>query len=361
MELPKKKILAVDDDQVNLQVYDVLLRNDYDLLSVSSGAEALQVAETFKPDLILLDIMMPGMNGYETCKKIRSDPRLRFVKIILVSAESMVNDRLRGYDAGADDYVTKPFSPDELLAKIRVTMRLKSAEEVDQLKTDILSLLCHETRTPLNSIVGPGEILASEEHMDDLARKELASLVILGADKLLRLFEKVLLLSQIRAGKLEFEGLPVDLTELIDDTLAELKTEMKQKEVLVEVEAPPVLVAMGCDKHLRIVFKSILHNAIRFSPKKGVIRVSLNQEGTMSVVGITDFGPGIEPEHLPHIFEEFAVRNVLNHSEGTGLGLAISRAVATHLGGEVFVRSTPNVSTTFTVRLPMVETGVQTD
>ena len=119
------KILIVDDNAINLAVCEEALGRDYECMCASNGEESLQLARVFHPDLVLLDVMMPGIDGYETCERLRADPDLRFAKILLVTAKAQVLDRLRGYEAGADDYIIKPFEPDELVAKVRVFLRLK--------------------------------------------------------------------------------------------------------------------------------------------------------------------------------------------------------------------------------------------
>ncbi|MBL8014251.1 MAG: response regulator, partial [Candidatus Omnitrophica bacterium] len=121
----KDKVLAVDDDPTNLKIYEEVLKDQCHLKVASTGEEALQQIPRFKPDIVLLDIMMPGIDGYETCQKIKNDPDLKFTKILMVSAKAMTNDRLAGYGTGADDYITKPFNDDELLAKVKVYLKLK--------------------------------------------------------------------------------------------------------------------------------------------------------------------------------------------------------------------------------------------
>ena len=114
----KSKILAVDDNSINLAVIEELLESQYNLITASTGIDALKIAQEFRPDLILLDIMLCGMNGYEVCQQVRQNSSLRHTKIIIVSAKAMESDRLKGYQAGADDYLTKPFDGEELLAKV---------------------------------------------------------------------------------------------------------------------------------------------------------------------------------------------------------------------------------------------------
>lgn len=124
------KILAVDDDLANLNIITEILSDDYDIKTVETGEEALSVIEGFNPDLVLLDIMMPGIDGYEVCKKIRANQILAHTKILFLSAKELLEDRLSGYEVGGDDYITKPFDEDELVAKIKVFLRLKYEEEI---------------------------------------------------------------------------------------------------------------------------------------------------------------------------------------------------------------------------------------
>ena len=126
----KRKILAVDDNLTNLAVVEELLGSHYVLMTASTGEDALKIAQEFQPDLIVLDIMMPGIDGYEVCRQMRMNPSLRYTKIIMVSVRATVAERLKGYQAGADDYLTKPYDEEELLAKIRAHLRLKAFEAI---------------------------------------------------------------------------------------------------------------------------------------------------------------------------------------------------------------------------------------
>lgn len=198
---PKGKILIVDDNSTNIEILEEYLEVDYELAIATSGEEALQKAPAFQPALILLDIMMPGIDGYEVCRRIRAHPQLRQAKIIMVSAKAMLTERLEGYAAGADDYITKPFDEEELLAKVRVYLRLKAAEASDQLKGGLLALLGHKACTPLTGIISPVEMLLENEDMDLENQRALLKLAYNSAKKLQSLFEKALLLSEIKVGK----------------------------------------------------------------------------------------------------------------------------------------------------------------
>ena len=128
----KSKILAVDDNSINLAIIEELLENQYNLITVSTGIDALKVAQEFRPDLILLDIMLHGMNGYEVCQQIRESSSLRHTKIIMISAKAMTSDRLKGYQIGADDYLTKPFDGEEFLAKVFTHLPPKPIEAISE-------------------------------------------------------------------------------------------------------------------------------------------------------------------------------------------------------------------------------------
>ena len=128
----KSKILAVDDNSINLAIIEELLESQYNLMTVSTGIDALKVAQEFQPDLILLDIMLHGMNGYEVCQQIRESSSLRHTKIIMISAKAMISDRLKGYQIGADDYLTKPFDGEELLAKVCTHLPPKPIEAISE-------------------------------------------------------------------------------------------------------------------------------------------------------------------------------------------------------------------------------------
>mgnify|MGYP001584180673 CR=1 FL=1 len=143
------KILAVDDDPNNIAILEELLAEDYDLETTTSGEQALEVAQTFRPDVILLDIMMPGMDGYQVCQRLREQGAFKYTKIIMVSARAMVPERLEGYKAGADDYITKPFDGDEFLAKIQTYLRLKRAEEADRVRHAMTVKAMDDLRAPL--------------------------------------------------------------------------------------------------------------------------------------------------------------------------------------------------------------------
>lgn len=183
--------MCVDDCETNLEIMLTILKDDYLVNTATTGEEALHMANDFHPDITLLDIMMPGMDGYEVCRRMKNNPSICNGKIIMVSAKALLSERLEGYAAGADDYLTKPFHKDELKAKISVYLKLKSAGEVEQLKAETLNKLNHELGTRLHGILLPTTILKSDDGIKSLERKMLAEIVYNNVKDLHELLEEI--------------------------------------------------------------------------------------------------------------------------------------------------------------------------
>ncbi len=348
----RHKILGVDDNATNIAILEELLGEEYILETASSGEEALARATTFQPELVLLDIMMPGIDGYETCRRLRQDPALRHIKIIMVSAKAMLAERLKGYEVGADDYVTKPFDDVELLSKVQVYLRLKSAEEVDQLKSNVLALLGHETRTPLNGLIGPAEMLMSDDDMDADGRKVLAEMIYRNATRLHQLFEKVMMLSALRSGKVDLEMEDADLVEVVRDAVEDIQEAATSRKVKIEATFTESLLATFARTRLRMVFGAILDNAVRFSLEGGSVEIRGTTEDGCCVIAVTDHGKGIAPDFVPHVFDAFTDADTRHHTEGQGLSLAIARHTVELHGGTIDAQSVPGRQTTLSIRLP---------
>ncbi len=346
-----QKILIVDDVQVNVQIIKKSLQDKYIIETAESGEDALQIIPEFRPDLILLDIMMPGIDGYEVCRRVRKEPQYRFTKIILVSAKSLVDDRLQGYEAGADDYITKPFDKKELEAKVQVFSQLKHEEELSQLKGDLLLLFSHETKTPLSVIIGLSEILQKSYDLGDDPKEHLET-ISKKAYQLLEFINKTALICSLKSGIEPSKSIGSATTHLKEATMA-LKDTASQKKVVFELD---IIDDMELYVDWAIFDKAlgfVLENAVKFSPEGGTVTVQTELSNGQCVIRIIDQGEGIKQDWIDNIFDEFAVQNIMHHQKGQGLSLAISRYIMELHNGTIDVESTLGNGATFILKLPI--------
>jgi two-component system sensor histidine kinase/response regulator len=350
--LRNTRILIVDDRPANVAILEEILGEHYRLKVATCGEVALAIALDFQPALILLDIMMPGIGGYETCRRIRAHPALRHIKIIIVSARTLVAERLQGYEAGADDYITKPFDEEELLAKVRVHMRLRSLEEVEQCTSNILTLLRHETRTPLNGMLAPLQMLRTEPDMAAEERSMLLDMVYESAIALHHLVERVCTLSAMQAGQWDFRYAMTDLCAVVREVISNVATDATERAVTITPELPATAITRVDPLQIHQVIKALLENAVHFSPHGSPVGVRVVHMADGICLTVTDRGPGIAPDVFPRVFEAFTSTDITHHTTGHGLSLAIARQIILAHQGTIEVESTPGMGTTFTVQLP---------
>jgi len=317
-----------------------------------------------KPDLILLDIMMPGIDGYEVCRRLKADSRTKHIPVIFLSALDKESDELQGLDAGAVDFITKPFKLEVVRARINTqlellrmreqlqTARLK-AEAASQSKSVFLANMSHEIRTPMSAIMGMTD-LALESASDPRQRSYLET-VKLSADALLALINDILDFSKIEAGQMELDEHPFLLAEAIEAAMRTVSILLKEKGLEITLEiAPDVPVAVAGDSlRFRQIILNLLSNAIKFS-ERGIIRINVIAEhaGPETItlrIAVTDQGIGIKQDKISSIFSAFsqADSSVSRKFGGTGLGLAICRQLCELMDGSISVESEYGRGSTF--------------
>ncbi len=353
MAQKRSRVLAVDDDAIDLAIVRRMLsKDDYDLRTASTGKQALKTAADFQPGIVLLDVMMPGTDGYEVCRRMRKDSRLARAKIIMVSSLAMVSERLEGYEAGADDYITKPFDEAELLAKMRVYQRLNSAEEVDRFKTDILRLLSREACSQFNDLIGPTEMLLSQKDIDAEELRTLLEQMRRAAEYLHRFFDNAMVLSSLKSGEQQFSMTPTNLGALVRGVIGEISAEAADRNVKIEEEFAINPTICLDEQQINTVVAAILNNAVRFSRSGGSVTVHVSSDNDDVCLNITDNGEGIDPQYQPYVFDEFSDPNADRQAQGRGLSLAIARQIVLGHNGTVSVESKKGSGSAFTVRLP---------
>jgi two-component system, sensor histidine kinase and response regulator len=360
------RILLVDDSPDNLfLIQSLLLGEGYTIELAENGAEALAKIPTFKPDLLLLDAMMPVMDGYEVTRRLRQNSPYPFIPILLITAYDQLSVA-RGLDIGADDFIRKPVEFDELLARVRSLLRLKhSVDERDEIarqREDFVSRLTHDLRTPL---VAADRMLSllMQEAMGPIAEevKEALEVTSRSNQNLLTLVNTLLEVYRYEAGRKTLNFTPVALATLAQDVIEELQPLALDKGLTIEllhVPGEPATVD-GDRMELRRVLTNLIGNAIKFTDH-GSIKVQLSTKQVRSgyvnagakvvQIQVQDTGPGIAPEEQAILFESFVPGQ--HKRSGSGLGLHLSRCIMAVHSGTITVESEVGRGSIFTARMP---------
>ncbi len=350
----ERRILAVDDDSLNLAVLEELLGDEFVLSLADSGEKALDLAQEIRPDLMLLDIMMTGIDGYETCRRMREMPNLKFCKIILVSAKAMLAERMKGYQVGADDYVTKPFDPCELLAKVKVFLRLKNMEELDQLKTDFLTLLNHETRNPLTYILNPADLLATEPTMPDSERQRLGRVVVGGAERLRDLFEQATVLFQLKSDRVTPVARSLDLRAVAEDALLRRADSARHHGVTLTLQSPSSLEMSGHTEALRGLIANMVNQVLAGRSEGDEIVVRLATDGESVEIALSDKEERYQlMTDLGSSGDPFHVSDLRHHGGPIELQLPLIRELARWCQGDFSIEPANPGEVTLSARLPV--------
>ncbi|MEH2433365.1 MAG: hybrid sensor histidine kinase/response regulator [Nostoc sp.] len=361
------RILAVDDTPDNLILVQAILESEgYEIHLVSDGIKALQQVEQSPPDLILLDVMMPGIDGYEVTRRIRNNPAISYIPILLITAfhESSV---VEGLDAGADDFIRKPFDTDELLARVRSLLRLKHSldeqQKMARQREDFVSRLTHDLRTPL---VASDRMLNLFE-METFCKispemKQAIAVMIRSNQNLMDMVNTLLEVYRFEAGKKTLNWEECDLREISQEVVSELSPLTSEKGLTLKIDTRELDpqgknagIIMGDRLELRRVINNLIANAIKFTDTGGItIRIfetPPNRENADSVtIEIQDTGYGIAPEDQATIFERF--RQGKHKRSGSGLGLHLSHRIIEAHAGTIKVTSELGKGSLFTMQLP---------
>ncbi|MCS7082314.1 MAG: response regulator [Bacteroidetes bacterium] len=353
-------ILIVDDQEFNRDLLVQRLRREgYEPEAAESGPQALACIARRVPDLILLDIMMPGLSGYELISILRAQPATQEVPIILVSAKGETEDIVQGLSLGANDYVTKPVNLPVLKARIETQLRLRrSLEQVRMLsqeKDEILSVVSHDLRSPLSGIAALSRLLLSEEMgpLTSLQREALQDIAQTG-ERLLRLVNELLDWARLQAGQQEPNWEPISLGELLSESVQALRGAALERGVRLLWTPPETAITiLGDSTWLFQIFSNLIGNAIKFSPAGGAVTIRLEHSAEQVNVEISDEGPGIPPEELERIFTRFYTGSRAGPRKGAGLGLHICKVLTERLQGQISVENRTEGGARFRVRFPV--------
>ena len=392
-DLVKKEhtILIVDDTPANLRLLMTYLqRPGFNILSARNGQSGLQRAQYGQPDLILLDVLMPGMDGFETCRQLKANPQTANIPVIFMTALSDKEYIVQGFQAGAVDYITKPIQVDELWARVTTHLRihdltqhleqeivartgeleasltrekllaaelraaLEQQRELDTIKTQVINVVSHEFRTPLNIISGSLALL--REHLNTLTLQHRNTIFA-------RVDQSILYLTELLNDAFFFffshgqnivvQPAPVVLPTLIQKLLQELRYQHNNREIISHFHnlETPIMVD---PKLLRHILANLLSNALKFSAPPDPIHLSACLESQLVTISIQDKGLGIPKEDISHVFDLFYRGSNVETIRGLGLGLAITKRLVEAMEGKIFADySDSQMGSKFVVKIPV--------
>ncbi len=359
-------ILAVDDTPANLNLLSGILKErGYRVRPVPSGELALRAAIADPPDLVLLDISMPEMDGFEVCTRMKAEPRLKDVPVIFLTAHTDVSEKVRAFAVGGIDYVTKPFQSEEIHARVATHLELcrqkrelagnyQRLHELEKMRDTLVHMLVHDLRSPLGAISGLLQLLMLEPALPAQAREDLVQ-CLASTDKMTSMVTTMLDVSKFEASAMKLDRVPCDLLQITREVVSDMRGLAADRRVVVEsVTSAEPLVA---DRTLlsRVV-QNLLGNALRFTPPGGLVSIVLQADRDGIRFSMTDEGPGISGEFRQQIFEKFAA--VTSSGYSTGLGLAFCRMAIDAHGGTIGVDDGPGgTGSTFWFTLPGAADG----
>lgn len=357
------RILLVDDNADMRDYLTRILSEHVEVEAVADGAAALAAAQERVPDLVLSDVMMPQLDGFELLKALRADVRTREVPIILLSARAGEESVIEGLQAGADDYLIKPFSATELVTRVLAHLQmaqlrleaLRQERTISRRKDEMLSTVSHELNTPLVAILGWTRLLRTNPPSHSMLMKSLET-IERNATLQAKLISDLLDISRITAGKLRLNLEPVELKSVIEMAIATVNQSAQTKDIRLECLLDPLpTIVQGDPERLQQIVLNLLTNAVKFTPKGGRIEIRLNAVETQAQIVVSDTGCGIGAEFLPYVFDSFRQAENSSSTKGLGLGLAIARHLVELHSGTIDVES-PGIGqgAIFSVKLPLI-------
>ena len=370
-------ILIVDDIPKNLQLLSSILSAEgYQIAFASNGHQALSVVESTSPDLILLDIMMPEMDGYEVCSKLKQNPKTAHIPIIFLTGRVETEDVVKGFQVGAVDYITKPFNTVELLVRVKTHIDLKLSKdelfkkneqltsyksELEQLvatKDKFFSIIAHDLRGPFSGFLGLSEILMNEY---ELLEKEdviqISESMNKAAKRLFEFLENLLEWSSTQTGKLELHPTNLDISTIANKTIAILSTTANEKKISLSSNIPSNTYVFADSNIAFTILRNLVSNSIKFTNSDGYIIISTTESENFISISVADNGIGMNDDIKAKLFkvDKKYSSHGTNNETGTGLGLILCKELVEKSGGTISVESTPNIGSTFTFSLPKVK------
>lgn len=353
-------ILIIDDNPTNISVlFDLLEKSNFKTLMALDGEQGVIHAENGQPDIILLDILMPGMDGFETCKILKDNPKTYRIPIIFMTAVTETEQKIKGFSLGAADYITKPFHHEEVISRIKTHLMIRrqqqKLEELNATKDKFFSIIAHDLRNPFNALVTATDFLI--DSFEDLEKEVLKSFLIdinNTSNQTLNLLENLLNWARSQSGHLVTSPRLFRLAEVVEQNLLLISEKARKKSIAVNSSIDETQRVYADKNMVSTIFRNILSNAVKFTQEDGTIRISTDNRGSYVIIAISDNGIGISEENQQKLFKIDIKCTTLGADKetGTGLGLILCKEFVQKNGGEIWVESKPECGSTFFFTLP---------
>ncbi len=366
----KDKILIVDDNTENIKVLGNILRGRGLKVSIAnSGQNALKSIDYKPPDLILLDISMPNMDGFEVCEKLKAQPKTKDIPIIFLTARTQTEDIIKGFELGAVDYITKPFSPVELISRVQTHLELKKSKDIIDkqnkelkeliaTKDKFFSIIGHDLKSPFTVVLGYSDLLLSTlEEMDLSEIKQNIKDISEAGKKAYKLLENILQWANIQTGKIKLNKKNIDLFSLAYDVFNLVQPQASKKNITINFEIEENLYCLVDENMVNTIIRNLLSNAIKFTPRGGQVDLKSRIEENKIYISVSDTGIGMSQRQIDELYRI----DISHHTkgtegeQGTGLGLILCKEFVEKHDGELFIESEKDKGTTFSFSLKKSE------
>ena len=362
------KILIVDDVVSNVLLLKILLTNEkFKVCTANCGNKCIEQAKSEKPDLILLDVMMPDISGFDTAVILKKDPETADIPIIFLTALNNPSDLVHGFQVGANDFLTKPFNKEELVVRVMHQITLVAAKRLIQQQNEELrntignrdkmySVIAHDLRSPMASIRMVLNLVVSAVTPETVGKElfELLDKANKESEEVHDLLDNLLKWTKSQTGRLTVVLQDLDLNDIIPGVvdIFEMIAQTKKIKLSYTGTSTPLVVRADNDM-LKTVVRNFMSNAIKFSPEGATIDITMHEEGNFAKVCVRDHGVGIAPERIDSIFHKGETTYGTGGEEGSGLGLQLCADFSRKMGGDVMVESVLGEGSTFSVLLPL--------
>lgn len=355
-------IQIVDDNPNNLKLlFDYLQEANFNVIAAPNGERALKQVKLNPPDLILLDVLMPGIDGFETCHQLKADRETKDIPVIFMTALSETADKVKGFDVGAVDYITKPFQQEEVLARVKTHLTLKHQKqallEANATKDKLFSIIAHDLKNAFATMLGYADLIA-----DEAAEKELeylldaANNLQLSTKNSYRLLENLLSWSLVNQGKTRFKPIELDFCSTIREGVTRFKQPALQKNITIVSHVSAGVFVYADLNMVRTVIRNLISNAIKFTPRDGAITITVEIKDSFLHCDIADTGIGMTTDQTAELFNiSRQYRSYGTDGEmGTGLGLILCKSLIDLNGGQISATSQVGAGSVFRFTLPIL-------